>query len=80
MGADEEGTLAALRTHRRELIDPKIADYSGRIVKTTGDGWLVEFPSVMAAVRCCLEIQQTMLVRNDATPIEKRIQFRIVMF
>src|SRR6185437_4303854 len=52
MGRDESGTLAALKAHRRELIDPKIEEYGGRIVKTTGDGLLLEFPSVVDAVRC----------------------------
>ena len=52
MGADEEGTLERLKAHRRQLVDPKIAEHNGRIVKTTGDGMLVEFPSVVDAVRC----------------------------
>ena len=56
MGADEEGTLRRLHAHRRELIDPKIAEHRGRLVKTTGDGLLVEFPSVADAVRCAAEI------------------------
>jgi adenylate cyclase len=55
MGADEEGTLARLKTHRREVIDPKIAEHPGRIVKTTGDGILIEFPSVVDAVRCAID-------------------------
>ena len=57
MGADEEGTLARLKAHRRELIDPKIAEHRGRIVKTTGEGLLVEFASLLEAVRCAGEIQ-----------------------
>ena len=56
MGVDEEGTLAALKAHRREIIDPKIAEHRGRIVKTTGDGALVEFASTVDAVRCAIEI------------------------
>ncbi|MEE9589980.1 MAG: adenylate/guanylate cyclase domain-containing protein, partial [Hyphomicrobiaceae bacterium] len=77
MGADEEATLSALKSHRRELIDPRIEEYGGRIVKTTGDGLLLEFPSIVDAVRCCLEVQQGMLMRNDTTPVERRIQFRV---
>ena len=77
MGADEEGTLARLKLVRRELIDPKIEEYQGRIVKTTGDGILVEFGSVVDAVHCAVEIQRDMRSRNAGTPIEKRVQFRI---
>jgi TolB-like protein/class 3 adenylate cyclase len=77
MEADEEGTLAALRAIRRELGDAKIAEYRGRIVKTTGDGLLVEFGSVVDAVRCAVEIQRTMAERNAAVPEGKRIEFRI---
>ena len=77
MGADEEDTLAALKTHRRELIDPKIAEHRGRIVKTTGDGVLVEFASAVDAVRCAMEIQRSMAERNAAVPEERRIEFRI---
>jgi adenylate cyclase len=77
MGLDEEGTLARLKAHRRELIDPKIAEYHGRMVKLTGDGALVEFPSVIDAVRCAAEIQQAMIERNSGVPIEKRIEFRV---
>ena len=58
MGVDDSGTLAALKAHRRELIDPKIAEHDGRIVKTTGDGLLLEFSSVVDAVRCAVEIQE----------------------
>jgi class 3 adenylate cyclase len=57
MGADEAGTLAALKTHRRELVDPRIAAHHGRIVKTTGDGLLIEFPSVVEAVQCAVEAE-----------------------
>src|ERR1700751_3459289 len=76
MGVDEEGTLARLKTHRRELIDPKIAEHRGRVVKTTGDGILVEFPSVVDAVRCAIEIQREMVDRNTQIPGDKRIIFR----
>jgi TolB-like protein/class 3 adenylate cyclase len=77
MGADEEGTLAALKALRRELSDPKIAEHHGRIVKTTGDGLLVEFASVVDAVRCAIEVQTAMAERNAAVPPDKRIQFRV---
>jgi adenylate cyclase len=77
MEADEEGTLAALRTARRKLSDPKIAEHRGRIVKTTGDGLLVEFASVVDAVRCAVELQQAMAERSTAIPPERRIDFRI---
>jgi TolB-like protein/class 3 adenylate cyclase len=77
MGADEEGTLAALKAMRRELSDPKIAEHHGRIVKTTGDGLLVEFASVVDAVRCAVEVQRAMAKRNAAVPAETRIEFRI---
>ena len=77
MGIDEEGTLAALKAYRRELIDPKIAEHRGRIVKTTGDGALVEFASAVDAVRCAMEIQHAMAERNAAIPEDRRIEFRI---
>src|SRR5262249_21084138 len=77
MGADEEGTLNWLKAHRRELIDPKIAEHHGRIVKTTGDGMLVEFSSVVDAVRCAVEVQRAMIDRNADIPEDKRITFRI---
>src|SRR6201998_898244 len=64
MGADEEGTLAQFKNHRRELVDPKIHEYGGRIVKTTGDGMLVEFASVVDAMRCAIEVQKGMAERN----------------
>ena len=73
MGTDEEGTLERLKTHRRQLIDPKIAEHRGRIVKTTGDGLLAEFPSVVDAVRCAAEIQRGMLDREPNVPDEQRI-------
>ena len=77
MGADEEGTLAALKLHRRELVDPKIAEHRGRIVKTTGDGALVEFASAVDAVRCAMEVQQAMAGRNMNIPEDRRVEFRI---
>jgi adenylate cyclase len=77
MGADEEGTLAALRAIRRELGDPKIKECRGRIVKTTGDGLLVEFASVVDAVRCAVEVQREMAIRNANVPKERRIEFRM---
>jgi adenylate cyclase len=77
MEADEEGTLARLRTHRIELIDPAIAKNQGRIIKTTGDGMLVEFQSVGDAVRCAAEMQIRMRRRNADVPENRRIQFRI---
>ena len=77
MGADEAGTLARLKEYRRELIDPKNKQYRGRIVKTTGDGILMEFPSVVDAISCSLEVQQGMRERNADIPPEKRIEFRI---
>jgi adenylate cyclase len=77
MGADEEGTLAALKAHRKALVDPNIAEHRGHIVKTAGDGMLVEFASVVDAVRCAVEVQRGMLERNAAAPQEKRIEFRI---
>jgi adenylate cyclase len=77
MGVDEEGTLARLKAHRRELIDPKIGEHRGRIVKTTGDGMLVEFASVVDAVRCAVELQRAMLDGNAETAEDKRIAIRI---
>ncbi|MEX2648117.1 MAG: adenylate/guanylate cyclase domain-containing protein [Alphaproteobacteria bacterium] len=77
MGVDEEGTLAQLKAHRRALVDPKITEHRGRIVKTTGDGMLVEFGSVVDAVRCAAEIQLGMTERNADVPSERRIAFRI---
>jgi len=77
MGVDEEGTLASLRAHRSELIDAKIAEHGGRIVKTMGDGLLLEFPSVVNATQCVIEVQQNMAERNDGIDEDKRIVFRI---
>ena len=77
MGADEEGTLAALKMLRREVTDPKIKEHRGRIVNTTGDGLLSEFASVVDAVRCAVEMQREMAARNAGVPAERRIDFRI---
>jgi len=77
MGADESGTLQALKAIRAELIDPTIAAHSGRLVKTTGDGLLVEFSSVIDALRCATEVQTSMAERNASVPADKRIEFRI---
>ncbi len=77
MGADEEGTLERLKALRRELVDPKIAEHQGRIVKTTGDGMLVEFPSVVDAVRCAVEAQQAMPERDIGVGADNRIGLRI---
>src|SRR4029077_4121963 len=77
MGADEEGTLNRLKAHRRQLLDPKIGEQHGRIVKTTGDGMLVEFSSVVDAVRCAVELQRAMVDRNAVEPEDKRITFRV---
>ena len=77
MGVDEEGTLERLKALRRELVDPKIAEHHGRIVKTTGDGLLVEFPSVVDAVRCAVAVQQAMPERNAGVAADRRIELRI---
>src|SRR6516225_9406941 len=77
MGEDEEDTLARLQAYRRELVDPEIAEHRGRIVKTTGDGLLVEFPSVVEAVSCALAVQCAMAERNATTRAESQIAFRI---
>src|SRR5262245_4759135 len=77
MGVDEEGTLAQLKAHRKALVDPQIRAHHGRIVKTTGDGILVEFPSVVDAVRCAVQIQNGMVERNAPVPAQRRIEFRI---
>src|SRR5437660_2432521 len=75
--ADEEGTLARLKALRAELIDPKIAGHHGRIVKTTGDGILVEFASVVDALRCAAEMQAALAESNAPLPLDRRIEFRI---
>ena len=77
MEADEEGTLAALRAVRREVSDRKIAEHRGRIVKTTGDGLLIEFASVVDAVRCAVEVQRAMAERNADVPLDRRIELRM---
>src|SRR5438046_3586212 len=77
MGADDEGTHACLTALRREVSDPKIAEHRGRIVKTTGDGLLVEFASVVDAVRCAVEVQRGKALRNADVPEARRIEFRI---
>jgi len=77
MGADEEGTLATLKAIRRELVDPRIIEHRGRIVKTTGDGLLVEFASVVDAVRCAVDVQREMAERNTGVSAETRIEFRV---
>jgi adenylate cyclase len=77
VGADEGGTLERLKTLRRELLDPNIANHKGRLVKTTGDGLLVEFGSVVDALRCAVEVQSEMTARNAGVPSDNRIEFRI---
>jgi TolB-like protein/class 3 adenylate cyclase/tetratricopeptide (TPR) repeat protein len=77
MAVDEEGTLHQLKAHRKDLVDPKITEHRGHIVKTTGDGMLVEFVSVVDAVRCAVEIQRGMVERNVDVPVDRRIEFRI---
>src|SRR5246127_4230919 len=77
MGADEEGTLERLKALRHDLVDPKIAEHKGRIVKTTGDGLLVEFASVIDAVRCAVAVQQAMPERNTDVAADNRIELRI---
>src|SRR6266576_228515 len=76
-GMDEEGTHVQLQDHLRSLVDPKIAEHRGRVVKNTGDGLLAEFNSVVDAVRCALDIQRGMAERNANVPQEKRIEFRV---
>jgi class 3 adenylate cyclase len=77
MGADEEGTHQRLKAHLRELVDPKIEEHHGRTVKNTGDGLLVEFASVVDAVRCAVEVQRGMIDREPDVPEHRRIRFRI---
>ena len=77
MGADEEGTLAQLKACRRALVDPKIAEYRGRIVKTTGDGVLVEFASAVDAARCAVDVQRGLTEQNSTVPQAQRIEYRI---
>src|SRR5215472_14200207 len=77
MGADEEGTHERLQAHLRELVNPKIGEHRGRIVKNTGDGFLAEFASVVDAVRCAVEVQRAMADREPEVPDKQRIRFRI---
>ena len=77
IGSDEEGTLASLRAVRREVIDPSIAEHRGRIVKTTGDGMLVEFQSVLDALRCAARVQRELAERNQPVAAERRMEFRV---
>src|ERR1700739_2010827 len=76
-GADEDRILARLRALRSDLIDPTIAIHHGRVVKRTGDGFLIEFRSVVDAVRCAIEVQNGMIERNAGLPPERRIEFRV---
>ena len=77
VGHDEEGTLAAQRAHRAELVDPLIAEYGGRIANTAGDSLLIEFPSAVEAVRCSIAAQEGMAARNAGVPEDRRILYRI---
>ena len=77
MGTDEEGTLARLKALRKNLVDPTLAAHRGRIVKTTGDGMLVEFASAVDAVRGAVEVQRGMIDQNASVPQDQRIEFRI---
>src|SRR6266404_1964188 len=77
MGNDEEGTLARLKAVRKALVDPAIASHRGRIVKTTGDGMLIEFASAVDAVRSAVEVQRRMAGQNATVPLDQRIEFRI---
>src|SRR5690349_1052860 len=77
MGADEEGTHERLKAHLRDLVNPKIGEHRGRIVKNTGDGFLAEFASVVSAVRCAVAVQRGMFEREPGVPEEQRIRFRM---
>src|ERR1700747_1851163 len=77
MGADEEGTHERLKAHLGELVNPKIREHRGRVVKNTGDGLLAEFASVLDAVRCAVEVQRGMIDRELETPDHQRTRFRI---
>jgi adenylate cyclase len=77
MGADEEGTHERLKAHLAQLVDPKIKEHRGRTVKNTGDGLLAEFPSVVDAVRCAVEVQRGMIDPEPRVPDDQRIRFRI---
>jgi adenylate cyclase len=77
MGTDEEGTHERLKAHLAELVHPEIEEHRGRVVKNTGDGFLAEFASVVDAVRCAVEMQRGMALRNGGVPVQDRIEFRI---
>ena len=77
VGIDEEGTLSAQRSHRTELIEPLLAEYHGLIANTAGDSFLLEFPSVVDAVRCSISVQDGMAERNHSIPADRQIRFRI---
>jgi adenylate cyclase len=77
MSADEEGTHCRLLSYRREVIEPKVREHRGRVVKNTGDGALVEFGSVVDAVRCALEVQRVLVARNAEVPQSRRVELRI---
>jgi len=77
MGQDESGTLRRIKAVRREVVDPNIAEYHGRVVKTTGDGLLIEYPSAVEAVGCAVAFQRTMAERNAEMPVDRRLQFRV---
>ena len=77
MGLDEEGTIARQKAHRNEVFDPTITEHGGRIVKTTGDGLLVEFKSAVDAVKCAVQVQLKLTDRDTSVPEERRIQYRI---
>jgi len=79
MGIDEEGTLSALRNVRRDLVDPKILEHKGRIVRSMGDGLLVEFNSVVDAVSCAIDIQRAMPEHGADAPADRRIRFRVAI-
>src|SRR5262249_32651237 len=77
MGQDEAGTLSRLKALRRDLIDPRVTEHKGRIVKTTGDGILIEFPSVVEAVACAVGVQREVATNNEPVPVDQRIEFRV---
>jgi adenylate cyclase len=77
MGQDESGTLRRIKAIRRQVVDPNIAEYHGRVVKTTGDGILIEYPSAVEAVGCAVAVQRTMAERNADIPVDQRIEFRV---
>src|SRR6266550_4381157 len=77
IGQDESRTLRRIKAVRREVVDPNIAEYRGRVVKTTGDGILIEYPSAVEAVDCAVAVQRTMAERNAEMPVDQRIEFRV---